>query len=124
MSETIEFVAAVPVLASLDIRRSVDFFADRLGCTVVYAAQGEYGIVSHGAVEIHFWGCSDAAIPAATGCRVGVVNIAALYDQCVREKIVHPNGALHVTPWGKREFAILDPDHNLVTFFEPVASSA
>lgn len=124
MSGAIEFVAAVPVLASLDIRRSVDFFGDRLGFKVVYAAQGEYGIVSHGAVEIHFWACSDAAIPAATGCRVNVVNIDALYAHCVREQIVHPNGALHATPWGKREFSILDPDDNLVTFFEPVAASA
>lgn len=124
MNGAIEFVAAVPVLASLDIRRSVDFFADRLGFSVVYAAPGEYGIVARGAVEIHFWACSDAAIPAATGCRISVVNIDALYAHCVPEKIVHPNGALHATPWGKREFAILDPDSNLVTFFEPVASSA
>lgn len=124
MSDAVEFVVAVPVLASLDIRRSVDFFADRLGFVVHYAAQGEYGIVSRGAVHIHFWACSDAAIPAATGCRVGVVNIDALYAHCVQEKIVHPNGALHTTPWGKQEFAIIDPDSNLVTFFEPVAPSA
>jgi catechol 2,3-dioxygenase-like lactoylglutathione lyase family enzyme len=123
MNDAIEFVAAVPVLASLDIQRSVDFFAARLGFTIVYASQGEYGIVSRGAVELHFWACSDPAIASATGCRVGVVNIESLYAHCVREAIVHPNGPLHTTPWGKQEFAILDPDHNLVTFFEPVAAT-
>ena len=30
--------------------------------------------------------------------------------------IVHPNGALADKPWGTREFAILDPDGNLLTF--------
>lgn len=124
MSGPIEFVAAIPVLASLDIRRSVDFFAARLGFTIDYAAQGEYGIVSRGAVQLHFWACSDPAIPSATGCRVGVANIDALYAHCLGEKIVHPNGPLHTTPWGRQEFAILDPDNNLVTFFEPLAPIA
>lgn len=124
MNGAIDFVAAVPVLASLDIRRSVDFFAARLGFTILYAAQGEYGIVSRGAVQLHFWACGDPAIAAATGRRVGVANIEALYAHCVREQIVHPNGPLHTTPWSMQEFAILDPDHNLVTFFEPLAPTA
>lgn len=123
MNSAIELVAAVPVLASLDIQRSVDFFASRLGFTIHYASQGEYGIVSRGGVHIHFWACSDPMIPAATGCRVGVVNIEALNAHCVLEGIVHPNGALHATPWGNQEFAIIDPDHNLVTFFEPALRS-
>jgi catechol 2,3-dioxygenase-like lactoylglutathione lyase family enzyme len=121
MNVDTEFVAAVPVLASLDIQRSVDFFASKLGFTVHYASQGEYGIVSRGGVHIHFWACSDPAIASATGCRVGVVNIESLYAHCVAEQIVHPNGALHGTPWGNQEFAIIDTDHNLVTFFEPAS---
>jgi catechol 2,3-dioxygenase-like lactoylglutathione lyase family enzyme len=113
-----DFVAAVPVLASLDIQRSVDFFANRLGFTVRYASHGEYGIVARGDVTIHFWACNDPAIPSVTGCRVRVRNIDPLYVHCTRERIVHPNGLLKTTPWN-REFAILDPDKNLVTFFEP-----
>lgn len=31
---------------------------------------------------------------------------------------VHPNGPLTDQPWGSREFAILDPDHNLITLYE------
>lgn len=29
---------------------------------------------------------------------------------------IHPNGQLEVKPWGQKEFAILDPDNNLLTF--------
>lgn len=29
---------------------------------------------------------------------------------------VHPNGHLQTKPWGQREFALLDPDNNLLTF--------
>ncbi|MDB5918932.1 MAG: putative bleomycin resistance protein [Massilia sp.] len=121
MNDETQFLAAVPVLASLDIRRSVDFFASKLGFTVVYAVQDVYGIVSRGNVSIHFWACSDPQIPSATGCRVGVANIEALYARCSRQGIVHPNAALKTTEWGSREFAILEADNNLVTFFEPVS---
>jgi hypothetical protein len=33
-------------------------------------------------------------------------------------QVVHPNGELSEQPWGTREFSILDPDRNAVTFFE------
>lgn len=121
MSDT-DFVAAIPVLASLDIQRSVDFFASKLGFTIHYASQGEYGIVSRGNVNIHFWACNDPTIASATGCRVSVLNIESLYAHCTSEEIVHPNAPLHTTPWN-REFAILEPDNNLVTFFEPVSAT-
>jgi len=29
---------------------------------------------------------------------------------------IHPNGPLETKPWGQREFAVLDPDTNLLTF--------
>lgn len=120
MNDT-DFVAAIPVLASLDIQRSVEFFASKLGFTIEYASQGAYGIVSRGSITIHFWACSDPAIASATGCRVSVRNVESMYAHCLSQEIVHPNGPLHTTPWN-REFAILDPDKNLVTFFEPVSA--
>ena len=119
MSKATEFVIATPVLASLDIKRSVEFFCSKLGFTKIHEEQGAYGIVSSGTVSIHFWACTDRKIAEATGCRVGVRGIEQLYDQCARSCIVHPKAPLSTAPWGHREFAILDPDGNLVTFFEP-----
>lgn len=118
MNAQIQLIAATPVLASLDIDRSVDFFVSKLGFQSVYAVAGQYGIVNHGAVHIHFWACSDPQIPKATGCRVQVAGIDGLYQHCLAHDIVHPNAHLGTTPWGNKEFAILDPDSNLVTFHE------
>lgn len=114
------FISATPVLASLEITRSVEFFVSRLGFSKVHATQGKYGIVSNGPVEIHFWACTDRHIAEATGCRVQVQAIEGLYAQCVSHAIVHPNAPLKNKPWGTKEFAILDPDGNLVTFFEEI----
>jgi Glyoxalase superfamily protein len=122
MSAPIKFISAIPVLASLDIERSAEFFATKLGFDKVHVAQGEYGIVSNGPVEIHFWACADRQIAAATGCRVQVQAIEALHTKCVGQAIVHPNGPLASKPWGTKEFAILDPDGNLVTFYEDTAA--
>lgn len=118
MSTPIKFVSANPVLASLDIERSAEFFASKLGFRKVHVVQGEYGIVSNGPVEIHFWACADRRIAEATGCRVQVQAIEALHAQCASQTIVHPNAPLASKPWGTKEFAILDPDGNLVTFYE------
>lgn len=115
---TPQFIAAAPVLASLDIERSVRFFCDNLDFEEVYAVQGEYGIVRKGSVGIHFWACSDPAIPKATSCRIEVRGINGLFRTCEALGIVHPHAALEVKPWGNTEFAILDPDGNLVTFHE------
>lgn len=119
MAKTTEFVIATPVLASLDIKRSVGFFCSKLGFTKIHEEQGAYGIVSSGSVSIHFWACADRKIAEATGCRVGVRGIDHLYAQCVKSGIVHPKAPLAKAPWGSQEFAILDPDGNLVTFYEP-----
>jgi catechol 2,3-dioxygenase-like lactoylglutathione lyase family enzyme len=111
------FIAATPVLASLDIERSAEFFASRLGFRRVHAVQGEYGIVSNGPVQIHFWACTDRHIAEATSCRVHVEGIEALYARCLSHSIVHPNAPLQNKPWGTKEFAVLDPDGNLVAFY-------
>lgn len=118
MSAPAEYLAAVPVLASLDIERSAEFFAGKLGFTKVHVAQGVYGIVANGPVQIHFWACTERHIAQATSCRVQVRAIEHLYHQCEEHGIVHPKAPLETKPWGTQEFAILDPDGNLVTFYE------
>lgn len=113
------FISATSVLASLDIQRSVDFLASHLGFSVLHAEQGVYGIVGQGGVQVHFWACADRKIAEATSCRLRVAGISELYARCSEQGIVHPRAGLADTPWGTREFAILDPDGNLVTFHEP-----
>jgi hypothetical protein len=44
-------------------------------------------------------------------------DIEKLYQRMLDNRItIHPNGALQSKPWGQREFSLLDPDNNLLTF--------
>ncbi|ULT27166.1 hypothetical protein KUH03_10560 [Sphingobacterium sp. E70] len=44
-------------------------------------------------------------------------DIDELYQSFLARNIaIHPNGKLETKPWGQREFSILDPDSNLLTF--------
>lgn len=33
---------------------------------------------------------------------------------------IHPNGKLESKPWGQKEFSVLDPDNNLLTFGQSI----
>jgi hypothetical protein len=110
------FTSAIPKLASLDIQRSIAFF-EKLGFTKS-AHYPDYGIVQRDAVQIHFWLCTDPAVPRATGCRINVSDIEALFANYSKLGVIHPNDPLSLKPWGLREFSILDVDGNLVTFAE------
>ncbi len=44
-------------------------------------------------------------------------NILQLYQEMQdRQLAIHPNGHLETKPWGQKEFSMLDPDNNLLTF--------
>ncbi|MCU0976561.1 MAG: VOC family protein [Steroidobacteraceae bacterium] len=107
--------AATPVLPSLDIGRTVAFYSEQLGFDAAHVAP-DYAIVDRDTVELHFWRCEDPALPKASGCRVEVTGIEALHARCAAFGIVHPNAPLAEKPWGSREFAVLDPDGNIITF--------
>jgi catechol 2,3-dioxygenase-like lactoylglutathione lyase family enzyme len=123
-TEQTAFVRAIPALAVSNVPRAVAFFADVLGFDGVHV-QADYGIARRDAVEVHFWAATgpegsgaEPWLAGTTSCRVQVNGIAALYEQCQARQVVHPNGGLSEQPWGTREFTILDPDRNAVTFFE------
>ena len=118
MGTDTQFISATPVLASLDIARTVEFYRAQLGFAVLYAEQDAYGVVMRGSVSLHFWACKERHVAENTSCRVRVDGIDALYADCLARAIVHPNAPLAAKPWGSREFAIVDPDGNLVTFAE------
>lgn len=110
------FLSATPVLASLDIERSVRFFVTHFDFAAQHVEHGVYGVVTRDDVALHFWACSDRHIAENTSCRFRVDHVDALYARCNLAGIVHPNAPLDDKPWGAREFAITDPDGNLVWF--------
>lgn len=49
------------------------------------------------------------------GCNTD--NIDNLYQSLLNKKVsIHPAGYLQAKPWGQKEFALLDPDNNLLSF--------
>ena len=48
-------------------------------------------------------------------------DIDKIYQSFLDKKIsIHPNGHLETKPWGQKEFALLDPDNNLLTFGQSI----
>jgi len=48
-------------------------------------------------------------------------NIEELYQSMQDKKlIIHPTGHLQIKSWGQKEFSMLDPDNNLLTFGQNV----
>jgi hypothetical protein len=49
------------------------------------------------------------------------MDIDRLYKMLLDNAIaIHPNGHLEVKPWRQKEFSLLDPDHNLLTFGQAI----
>lgn len=112
--------SVVPILASLNITKTIQFYCSVFGFTKVYEEPTVYGIVQRDAVQIHFWACLEKHIAENTGCRINVREIDALYDEYQSKGVIHPKSPLQEKPWGTREFGVLDEDGNLITFFEEV----
>ena len=91
--------------------------------------------MSRDEVYLHLWLAADdgwrersADRPVVSGaesflcgtasCRIEVRGIDALYEDFREKGIVHPNAHLKRAEYPAHEFAILDPDGNLITFFE------
>jgi catechol 2,3-dioxygenase-like lactoylglutathione lyase family enzyme len=118
------FVAAVPALPVSDERRAVAFLTRALGMTEIQHDGRGIGFLSRDEVQIQVW-VPDGSAPGAerylagtASCRLEVTGIDELYRHCRALGAVHPNAPLTDQPWGTREFAVLDPDHNLITLYE------
>jgi catechol 2,3-dioxygenase-like lactoylglutathione lyase family enzyme len=117
-------LAAIPAFPVSNVARAVAFYRDQLGC-VVRHREDAMAILERDQFELHLWAANDPDVPGAepfiagtASCRVRVSDVDALHTELQPAGIVHPNGQLADQPWGTREFAILDPDNNLITFFE------
>lgn len=114
------FTGAIPILASTDIDRWVAFYVERLGFTALMRQAGAYAVVVRDAVSLHARAWDDPALPPQLHCRLRVSGVAALHAHCAALGLVDPASPLADQPWGSREFGIVDPDGNHVTFTEPL----
>ena len=96
-----------------------DFYVNKLGFDVFGNADyANYLMVEKDAVQIHFF-LFEALDPKENYGQVYIRtdDIEGFYQSLLDKKTgIHPNGHLHTQPWGQKEFSVLDPDNNLLTF--------
>lgn len=96
-----------------------DYYVNQLGFRQLgYVDFDGYLMVQKEGIEIHFFEFK-ALDPSLNYGQVYIRtdHIDSLYQSLLDKNIsIHPNGHLQLKPWGQKEFSLLDPDHNLLTF--------
>ena len=112
-----------PKLPMRDLPRTRDYYLDKLGFKKVGNADYDgYLMLEKDSIQIHFFEFKELD-PAENYGQVYIRtnDIDTLYQEFVNNKVpIHPNGPLTTKPWGQKEFALLDPDNNLLTFGQQV----
>ncbi len=97
------------------------YYIDQLGFTDIGSEDyEEYLMVAKDSIEIHFFEFETLDPKENYGqVYIRTDNIDALYQSLLDKKVpIHPNAPLQTKPWGQKEFSLLDPDNNLLTFGE------
>jgi catechol 2,3-dioxygenase-like lactoylglutathione lyase family enzyme len=81
-----------------------------------------YLMVRKHKIEIHFFEFKELNPKENYGqVYIRTNGIDDFYQTLLDDKIkIHPNGKLESKPWGQKEFSLLDPDTNLLTFGQSI----
>jgi catechol 2,3-dioxygenase-like lactoylglutathione lyase family enzyme len=127
----------IPALPVRNAKKAVDFYRDRLGFDVLHH-DGGFAVVTRDDAVVHLWEAGDDSwserttierpvrsgaesfIAGTASCRIVVEGVDELYEELQASDVLHPVSKESVddTDFGTREFATLDVDGNLVTFFQ------
>ena len=113
MTTSIE--ATVPVLASLDLDESRDFYMSHLGFRLL-RQDADYLMLARDGAELHFWLCADRHVAENTSCYVRTGDCQALFDEFSLRGLALQPPVLR--PWGMKELYVIDPHGNLLKFGE------
>ena len=111
-----------PKLPIRDISITKDFYLNKLGFQLTSAGDyPDYLMAEKDQVQIHFFLFKDLDPKTNYGqVYIRTNNIDELYQSFLDNKVdIHPNAPLQTKPWRQKEFSILDPDNNLITFGQP-----
>lgn len=108
-------IEVLPVLPSLNIRESRDFYTEQLGFDEVVYEADDYLIVRRPGMELHFWLTDDRALCEKTSVYLRGGGIGDLHRAFSARNV--PNlTEMTVRPWNMEEFYIHDPHGNLLRF--------
>ena len=126
----------IPALPVRDAEAAVAFYRDKLGFEVLHH-DGGFAVMGRDEAIVHLWEAGDESwrrresieepvrsgaesfIAGTASCRIMVTGVDELYAEMAAAEVLHPvsKGGVDDTDFGTREFATLDLDGNLVTFF-------
>ena len=107
-----------PKLPMRDQAVTRDFYVSKLGFQQAGNDYDGYLMVQKDSIQMHFFLFKDLDPKENDGqVYIRTNDIDGLYHELLDKKIsIHPNGHLQLKPWGQKEFSLLDPDNNLLTF--------
>ena len=126
----------VPALPVRDVRAAVAHYRERFGFVAPHVTDG-FAVLARDEAVLHLWGASDeqwrsredlAQRPVCSGaesfiagtasCRIEVADVDALFGELAAAGVLHYScRAVAATDFGTREFATVDRDGNMLTFF-------
>lgn len=98
-----------------------DYYTNQLGFELLGPVEyEEYLMLKKDGIEIHFFSFAELDPAENYGqVYIRVKEIEEWYQFLLDKNVaIHPNGNLQVKPWKQKEFSLLDPDNNLLTFGE------
>jgi catechol 2,3-dioxygenase-like lactoylglutathione lyase family enzyme len=113
----------IPKLPMRDKAVTKDYYVNQLGFRDIGSQDFEgYLLLQRGQIEIHFFEFKDLDPKENYGqVYIRTDDIEHLYQSFIANgSEIHPSGYLQIKPWGQKEFSMLDPDHNLLTFGQSV----
>ena len=112
-----------PKLPMRDKAITRDFYVNKLKFKDIGSADFDgYLMVQKDHIEIHFFEFKELEPNENYGqVYIRTKDIESLYQSMLDNKVaIHPNAPLQAKPWGQLEFALLDPDSNLLTFGQSI----
>jgi len=100
-----------------------EYYINQLGFQEFGSADYDgYLMVQKDQIQIHFFEFAQLDPKENDGqVYIRTDEIDRLYQRLLDHNVaIHPNGALQIKPWGQKEFSLLDPDSNLLTFGQSI----
>jgi hypothetical protein len=100
-----------------------DFYLNELGFREFGNADYDgYLMVQKDNIQIHFFEFKELEPKENYGqVYIRTNDIDSLYNSLLEKGLkIHPSGQLQMKPWGQKEFSMLDPDNNLLTFGQSI----
>ncbi len=113
----------IPKLPMRNKEITMSYYLTQLGFEDIGSADYDgYLLVKKDNIEIHFFEFKDLDPKENYGqVYIRIEDIESYYQTMLDQKnTIHPAGNLQAKPWGQKEFAMLDPDNNLLTFGQKI----